>query len=182
MYIYYINIQKTRNALSLMCLFNVSLCSYCVFLFNFQFLALTEEDLNKYDLTQGAKKKLKTQLELQKSVDKATTITHTLYYLYLPSCVVLSLSVYHLCSLCTTPLRPKYVLVVTSKSAIQLYSPCTVCVPLKLVRQNWIIVLPLTFSRAREPPDHLEKITRTTTNLVDVHSQIVTSTCIIVGF
>ncbi|KAG7277253.1 hypothetical protein CRUP_015301 [Coryphaenoides rupestris] len=29
------------------------------------FLALTEEDLNKYDLTQGAKKKLKTQLELQ---------------------------------------------------------------------------------------------------------------------
>lgn len=31
-----------------------------------QFLALTEEDLNKYDLTQGAKKKLKTQLELQK--------------------------------------------------------------------------------------------------------------------
>ncbi|KAK7891962.1 hypothetical protein WMY93_023925 [Mugilogobius chulae] len=35
-----------------------------------EFLALTEEDLNKYDLTQGAKKKLKTQLELQKSVDK----------------------------------------------------------------------------------------------------------------
>lgn len=34
-----------------------------------QFLALTEEDLNKYDLTQGAKKKLKTQLELQKSVE-----------------------------------------------------------------------------------------------------------------
>lgn len=33
-----------------------------------QFLALTDEDLNKYDLTQGAKKKLKTQLELQKSV------------------------------------------------------------------------------------------------------------------
>lgn len=32
-----------------------------------QFLGLTEEDLNKYDLTQGAKKKLKTQLELQKS-------------------------------------------------------------------------------------------------------------------
>ncbi|XP_030632068.1 zinc finger CCHC domain-containing protein 14 [Chanos chanos] len=31
-----------------------------------EFLALTEEDLNKYDLTQGAKKKLKTQLELQK--------------------------------------------------------------------------------------------------------------------
>ncbi|KPP73648.1 hypothetical protein Z043_107253, partial [Scleropages formosus] len=31
-----------------------------------KFLALTEEDLNKYDLTQGAKKKLKTQLELQK--------------------------------------------------------------------------------------------------------------------
>ncbi|XP_048828976.1 LOW QUALITY PROTEIN: zinc finger CCHC domain-containing protein 14 [Brienomyrus brachyistius] len=30
-----------------------------------KFLALTEEDLNKYDLTQGAKKKLKTQLELQ---------------------------------------------------------------------------------------------------------------------
>uniref|UniRef100_A0A667YY71 Zinc finger, CCHC domain containing 14 n=2 Tax=Myripristis murdjan TaxID=586833 RepID=A0A667YY71_9TELE len=30
-----------------------------------EFLALTEEDLNKYDLTQGAKKKLKTQLELQ---------------------------------------------------------------------------------------------------------------------
>lgn len=35
----------------------------------FQFLALTEEDLNKYDLTQGAKKKLKTQLELQKSAE-----------------------------------------------------------------------------------------------------------------
>ncbi|XP_044050903.1 zinc finger CCHC domain-containing protein 14 isoform X7 [Siniperca chuatsi] len=35
-----------------------------------EFLALTEEDLNKYDLTQGAKKKLKTQLELQKSVDR----------------------------------------------------------------------------------------------------------------
>lgn len=34
-----------------------------------QFLALTEEDLNKYDLTQGAKKKLKTQLELQKSAE-----------------------------------------------------------------------------------------------------------------
>ncbi|AWP08918.1 putative zinc finger CCHC domain-containing protein 14 [Scophthalmus maximus] len=33
-----------------------------------EFLALTDEDLNKYDLTQGAKKKLKTQLELQKSV------------------------------------------------------------------------------------------------------------------
>ncbi|XP_074488228.1 zinc finger CCHC domain-containing protein 14 [Sebastes fasciatus] len=32
-----------------------------------EFLALTEEDLNKYDLTQGAKKKLKTQLELQKT-------------------------------------------------------------------------------------------------------------------
>ncbi|XP_046890280.1 zinc finger CCHC domain-containing protein 14 isoform X2 [Hypomesus transpacificus] len=31
-----------------------------------EFLGLTEEDLNKYDLTQGAKKKLKTQLELQK--------------------------------------------------------------------------------------------------------------------
>ncbi|KAJ8343860.1 hypothetical protein SKAU_G00311890 [Synaphobranchus kaupii] len=30
-----------------------------------KFLALTEDDLNKYDLTQGAKKKLKTQLELQ---------------------------------------------------------------------------------------------------------------------
>ncbi|KAF0041522.1 hypothetical protein F2P81_007420 [Scophthalmus maximus] len=30
-----------------------------------EFLALTDEDLNKYDLTQGAKKKLKTQLELQ---------------------------------------------------------------------------------------------------------------------
>ncbi|XP_074534679.1 zinc finger CCHC domain-containing protein 14 isoform X2 [Halichoeres trimaculatus] len=35
-----------------------------------EFLALTEEDLNKYDLTQGAKKKLKTQLELQKSADR----------------------------------------------------------------------------------------------------------------
>ncbi|XP_028264076.1 zinc finger CCHC domain-containing protein 14 isoform X2 [Parambassis ranga] len=35
-----------------------------------EFLALTEEDLNKYDLTQGAKKKLKTQLELQKSTDR----------------------------------------------------------------------------------------------------------------
>lgn len=34
-----------------------------------QFLGLTEEDLNKYDLTQGAKKKLKTQLELQKSFE-----------------------------------------------------------------------------------------------------------------
>ncbi|GLD70738.1 zinc finger CCHC domain-containing protein 14, partial [Lates japonicus] len=32
------------------------------------FLTLTEEDLNKYDLTQGAKKKLKTQLELQKEM------------------------------------------------------------------------------------------------------------------
>ncbi|XP_034734718.1 zinc finger CCHC domain-containing protein 14 isoform X1 [Etheostoma cragini] len=32
-----------------------------------EFLALTEEDLDKYDLTQGAKKKLKTQLELQKT-------------------------------------------------------------------------------------------------------------------
>ncbi|KAM6973387.1 zinc finger CCHC domain-containing protein 14 [Aplochiton taeniatus] len=30
-----------------------------------EFLGLTEEDLNRYDLTQGAKKKLKTQLELQ---------------------------------------------------------------------------------------------------------------------
>ncbi|XP_013867665.1 zinc finger CCHC domain-containing protein 14 isoform X1 [Austrofundulus limnaeus] len=35
-----------------------------------EFLGLTEEDLNKYDLTQGAKKKLKTQLELQKSADR----------------------------------------------------------------------------------------------------------------
>uniref|UniRef100_A0A8C7XFT0 Zinc finger, CCHC domain containing 14 n=1 Tax=Oryzias sinensis TaxID=183150 RepID=A0A8C7XFT0_9TELE len=35
-----------------------------------EFLALTEEDLNKYDLTQGAKKKLKTQLELQKLADR----------------------------------------------------------------------------------------------------------------
>uniref|UniRef100_A0A674MCI6 SAM domain-containing protein n=1 Tax=Takifugu rubripes TaxID=31033 RepID=A0A674MCI6_TAKRU len=35
-----------------------------------EFLGLTEEDLNKYDLTQGAKKKLKTQLELQKSFDR----------------------------------------------------------------------------------------------------------------
>ncbi|KAM3869921.1 zinc finger CCHC domain-containing protein 14 [Diretmus argenteus] len=35
-----------------------------------EFLALTEEDLNKYDLTQGAKKKLKTQLELQKSASR----------------------------------------------------------------------------------------------------------------
>ncbi|KAG7229810.1 hypothetical protein INR49_012459 [Caranx melampygus] len=33
-----------------------------------EFLGLTEEDLNKYDLTQGAKKKLKTQLELQKEM------------------------------------------------------------------------------------------------------------------
>ncbi|KAK1888126.1 Zinc finger CCHC domain containing protein 14 [Dissostichus eleginoides] len=32
-----------------------------------EFLALTENDLNMYDLTQGAKKKLKTQLELQKT-------------------------------------------------------------------------------------------------------------------
>lgn len=40
-----------------------------VFFFLLQFLALTEEDLNKYDLTQGAKKKLKTQLELQKSAE-----------------------------------------------------------------------------------------------------------------
>ncbi|XP_061533475.1 zinc finger CCHC domain-containing protein 14 isoform X2 [Phycodurus eques] len=37
-----------------------------------EFLALTEDDLNKYDLTQGAKKKLKTQLELQKSADRET--------------------------------------------------------------------------------------------------------------
>uniref|UniRef100_A0A087XMM0 CCHC-type domain-containing protein n=1 Tax=Poecilia formosa TaxID=48698 RepID=A0A087XMM0_POEFO len=35
-----------------------------------EFLALTEEDLNKYDLTQGAKKKLKTQLELHKSAEQ----------------------------------------------------------------------------------------------------------------
>ncbi|XP_017295280.1 zinc finger CCHC domain-containing protein 14 isoform X3 [Kryptolebias marmoratus] len=35
-----------------------------------EFLGLTEEDLNKYDLTQGAKKKLKTQLELQKSAEE----------------------------------------------------------------------------------------------------------------
>ncbi|XP_056908284.1 zinc finger CCHC domain-containing protein 14 isoform X2 [Takifugu flavidus] len=35
-----------------------------------EFLGLTEEDLNKYDLTQGAKKKLKTQLELQKSFEE----------------------------------------------------------------------------------------------------------------
>ncbi|KAM9815804.1 zinc finger CCHC domain-containing protein 14 isoform X3 [Syngnathus typhle] len=35
-----------------------------------EFLALTEDDLNKYDLTQGAKKKLKTQLELQKSAEE----------------------------------------------------------------------------------------------------------------
>ncbi|XP_057693705.1 zinc finger CCHC domain-containing protein 14 isoform X1 [Corythoichthys intestinalis] len=39
-----------------------------------EFLALTEEDLNKYDLTQGAKKKLKTQLELQKSADREMKI------------------------------------------------------------------------------------------------------------
>ncbi|XP_029288759.1 zinc finger CCHC domain-containing protein 14 isoform X2 [Cottoperca gobio] len=32
-----------------------------------EFLALTEDDLNQYDLTQGAKKKLKTQLEIQKT-------------------------------------------------------------------------------------------------------------------
>ncbi|KAF7707738.1 hypothetical protein HF521_018956 [Silurus meridionalis] len=41
-----------------------------------EFLALTEEDLNKYDLTQGAKKKLKTQLELQKEkLEKRYTIS-----------------------------------------------------------------------------------------------------------
>ncbi|XP_020499953.1 zinc finger CCHC domain-containing protein 14 isoform X1 [Labrus bergylta] len=39
-----------------------------------EFLALTEEDLDKYDLTQGAKKKLKTQLELQKSADREMKI------------------------------------------------------------------------------------------------------------
>ncbi|XP_068595847.1 zinc finger CCHC domain-containing protein 14 [Brachionichthys hirsutus] len=38
-----------------------------------EFLALTEEDLNKYDLTQGAKKKLKTQLELQNRELKTET-------------------------------------------------------------------------------------------------------------
>ncbi|KAK7121693.1 hypothetical protein R3I93_022698 [Phoxinus phoxinus] len=42
-----------------------------------EFLALTEEDLNKYDLTQGAKKKLKTQLELQKEkLEKRYVVSH----------------------------------------------------------------------------------------------------------
>uniref|UniRef100_A0A3B4XK43 Zinc finger, CCHC domain containing 14 n=1 Tax=Seriola lalandi dorsalis TaxID=1841481 RepID=A0A3B4XK43_SERLL len=42
-----------------------------------EFLALTEEDLNKYDLTQGAKKKLKTQLELQCSgIARVTPSSH----------------------------------------------------------------------------------------------------------
>ncbi|TRZ02921.1 hypothetical protein DNTS_024207 [Danionella cerebrum] len=42
-----------------------------------EFLALTEEDLNKYDLTQGAKKKLKTQLELQKEkLEKRYIVSH----------------------------------------------------------------------------------------------------------
>ncbi|XP_061078218.1 zinc finger CCHC domain-containing protein 14 [Conger conger] len=40
-----------------------------------KFLALTEEDLNKYDLTQGAKKKLKTQLELQNR-EKKYVVSH----------------------------------------------------------------------------------------------------------
>lgn len=38
----------------------------CIFLLS-KFLSLTEEDLNKFEsLTMGAKKKLKTQLELEK--------------------------------------------------------------------------------------------------------------------
>ncbi|XP_028814360.1 zinc finger CCHC domain-containing protein 14 isoform X2 [Denticeps clupeoides] len=45
-----------------------------------EFLALTEEDLNKYDLTQGAKKKLKTQLELQKIPDGQCILT--LWHIY----------------------------------------------------------------------------------------------------
>uniref|UniRef100_A0A3B4XS47 Zinc finger, CCHC domain containing 14 n=1 Tax=Seriola lalandi dorsalis TaxID=1841481 RepID=A0A3B4XS47_SERLL len=53
-----------------------------------EFLALTEEDLNKYDLTQGAKKKLKTQLELQKSKHFGfyllfIEISHLIFYLLL---------------------------------------------------------------------------------------------------
>uniref|UniRef100_A0AAQ6IPB9 CCHC-type domain-containing protein n=1 Tax=Anabas testudineus TaxID=64144 RepID=A0AAQ6IPB9_ANATE len=65
-----------------------------------EFLALTEEDLNKYDLTQGAKKKLKTQLELQKSADhsclpisqhiyKYTALTFTAF-LNTPHCICVS--------------------------------------------------------------------------------------------
>uniref|UniRef100_A0A672FQD3 Zinc finger, CCHC domain containing 14 n=1 Tax=Salarias fasciatus TaxID=181472 RepID=A0A672FQD3_SALFA len=49
-----------------------------------EFLALTEEDLNKYDLTQGAKKKLKTQLELQKSYNIL------IYFTVSFSCLILS--------------------------------------------------------------------------------------------
>lgn len=38
-----------------------------LFVFFHKFLSLTEEDLNKFEtLTMGAKKKLKTQLELEK--------------------------------------------------------------------------------------------------------------------
>lgn len=52
-----------------MFIFPVSASFKPVSLCYLQFLALTEDDLNKYDLTQGAKKKLKTQLELQKSIE-----------------------------------------------------------------------------------------------------------------
>lgn len=81
-------------------LLNVSACSDCYFLCNLQFLALTEEDLNKYDLTQGAKKKLKTQLELQKSVDKASTVkNHSVFPVVLssPQWIVCP---HHVCILC----------------------------------------------------------------------------------
>ncbi|XP_039663905.1 zinc finger CCHC domain-containing protein 14 isoform X2 [Perca fluviatilis] len=52
-----------------------------------EFLALTEEDLDKYDLTQGAKKKLKTQLELQKTQLEIQKMNHKMPQTSLPVCV-----------------------------------------------------------------------------------------------
>ncbi|XP_035858601.1 zinc finger CCHC domain-containing protein 14 isoform X6 [Sander lucioperca] len=52
-----------------------------------EFLALTEEDLDKYDLTQGAKKKLKTQLELQKTQLEIQKMNHKMHQTSLPVCV-----------------------------------------------------------------------------------------------
>lgn len=63
------NINSMSVAIKHTEIVHVSVRSESVFSNNLQFLALTEEDLNKYDLTQGAKKKLKTQLELQKSAE-----------------------------------------------------------------------------------------------------------------
>lgn len=60
---------KRRFSIFLVQHFDSLKASEFVPLYKLQFLALTEEDLNKYDLTQGAKKKLKTQLELQKSAE-----------------------------------------------------------------------------------------------------------------